>query len=258
MTPYFRQPEYLSPSSFMLFERDPIKYYLAKMGPPQYAPEFEPSLAMKVGSMVDGMLGCLWEEKGCPKDWFDKEEYHRSKDMFFSYIALGGWERLQEIGIADVQRELWGVVPETDVPIHGFADVVTVGNVVVDWKCSGGGRADPPWPSPPRGYKSSRQILPNGDWRIKQHADFGIPMDQIKEDWATQLTVYNWILNEEIRPYTGIIHNIIAGGRFVEYEARLTMDFQYRLRERMVRAWQKIEACDVLPEGVTLELARLM
>jgi len=250
--PYVRQPEYLSPSSFALFEEDPIAYYKAKLGPAEAAVYEPPSVAMRVGSMFDGMLGCLWRKEGIPEEWKSDEGFPIARKMFFDYVATGGYERLLQLGIVDMQRELHGFVPETDVPIHGFADVVTSVGLTPDWKVSNAQAAKPP--SPPKGYAVSVKIKPDGDYEVKQHKDFGMPLDQINERWAIQQAMYQWMLHEDMRPFLGVLH-LMQPNRFTEYQAPVTLDFQYRLRRRLVDAWDKIQQRDVVPKDVCLELA---
>jgi len=52
--PYVRSVNFLSPSSLREIEKDPIKFYLKRLGPPQYAPSKEPQTGpMAVGTVFD-------------------------------------------------------------------------------------------------------------------------------------------------------------------------------------------------------------
>lgn len=251
MIPYAREPEYLSPSSFNLFERDRVRYYLEKMGPAESIPSRESSLPMDVGTMFDGMLCCLHQQEGIPEDWFDKPEYPIARDLFFGYVEMGGWERLNDQGIKETQRELWGVVPDTDIPIHGFADVIT--DRIVDWKTTGSQSVKQP--SPPSGYLWSQGMGKRG--RFRKTSDVG-PMHEISDHWAAQLAIYNWIVHEDIRPYVGEIHLMQPGPRLTIYEATITEDYQRKLRRRMEAAWETIQTQTLFPEDFDMRLARLM
>lgn len=255
MKPAEREVEYLSPSSFLLLESDPIAFYKKKVRAAPYVKE--ESFPMRVGWLVDAMFGCLWRQEGVPKEWPRDEAFELAKSMFFSYIANGGWDRLLNLGIAEIQRELWGEVPGTDIPIHGFADVVTVAGCILDWKTSGANRPDDPG-SPKPGYFWSSWIKSDGSIDAKQHPKFGLTMDQIYEPWAVQLTFYNWILHGEIRPYTSFIHLIQPNARFTEYQGILTIEFQEQLAERVETAWELIQDKKLIPPHMDPDLLDLL
>lgn len=255
MKPLEREVTYLSPSSFLLFERNKIDYYKKKLAPEPWCQA--PTLPMKAGKMVDAMLGLQWQQKPVPKEWAEAEEFEVARDLFLGYIACGGWQRLMNLGIAQVQEELWGVVPGTDIPIHGFADVTTVVGCIVDWKVTGANNPGKT-PSPKPGYRYDAWIKPDGSMETKTHDRFGEPMHEIHEPWAVQLTFYNWIKHKEIRPYTSFIHLIAPGPRWTEYQAILPVDFQLDLKKRVIEAWELIQAGKVIPPNIPPDLLALL
>lgn len=62
--PYVRDLAYFSPSSFMLLEEDPARFYLRKLGPEEFKPPYRPqTLGMAVGSAFDASVKSIIAER---------------------------------------------------------------------------------------------------------------------------------------------------------------------------------------------------
>jgi hypothetical protein len=239
--------EYLSPTSYQCYLRDPKEFYIrymASVKPPR--PLQTP--AMAIGSAFDayiksflikrlGLNGSSFEEI------FESQVEPQNRDeclvsgkyIFDEYIKSGALADLL-LDLKDtsphfedcVQKTVWGV------PLLGKPDI-WFGNVVFDWKVNGYYSKSAPSPKP--GYK---MIYPTG----KKHKDT-LRFEDIDATWATQLTFYAWILGLE--EWMGAVHQVVCKTttgfpslRFAQYYAAVGHDFETSLRSSVITLWDGI------------------
>ena len=127
----------------------------------------------------------------------------------------------------------------TEVPMFGKGDAIVKapgGIAPKDWKCSYG------IVSPTKGYKT---VWRNGV-NSSPHKDYkkDTPMELINPDWATQLCIYNWMMGNQIGNVSyGYIDQAFFKNNEVciaEYEGVITPDFQHRVADRIVSAWNSL------------------
>jgi len=141
---YTREPVYLSPSSFLQFDGDPLTFYIERLGPRDLRPAREQQgFAAGVGTAFDEWIKAGWE--GVAPDFAGVEcaEPARAIDLGVQvglvYVESGAWGMLQSEGqIVGMESDLYGVIPGTDVPIRGKLDTNWDGLRAHDFKVRGG------------------------------------------------------------------------------------------------------------------------
>ena len=173
-------------------------------------------------------------------------------------------------GVIEGQRE--GVDNNISVPIHGRPDLFfineTGAHVIYDWKVNG--YCSKSGISPAPGYINIRDgfVLKPSRNVNQAHKNCVIGMrdgiaintacsfEQVNDSWANQLTMYGWVLGEEVG--TEIIIGIDQLAcrkdsiRVAEHRSYVSEDYQYKLRDGLVEMWNCIETgyifTDLTPE----------
>lgn len=260
-------PEYLSPTGVMLFRKSKEEYYrkyLATVPRPR-----EPQTqAMAIGSAFDVLV----------KRWLHKELFDEEMDLtiegqvepqhldwavengrfvFEAYKERGALlallkdlEQSRDAPVFEgrVQKELNGI------PLLGFPDLFYTLNtgekVIIDWKVNG--YCSKSNISPARGYT----LCYGGRTDGKAHKDamltdiggitvnVAFPFEDVKEDWATQTSIYSWLMG------TGIGESLIVGIeqavgrpeklRFASHRGTVSRGFQLNLWKDMLDLWERI------------------
>lgn len=247
--------EYLSPTSYQCYLRDPKEFYIrymANVKPPR--PPQTP--AMAIGSAFDAYIKAFLIERlglkgGSFEEIFESQVEPQNRDeclvsgkyVFDEYIKSGALADLL-LDLKDtsphfedcVQKTVWGV------PLLGKPDIWFVKNslgVVFDWKVSGYYSKSAPSPKP--GYVKCAGR--NG--RISKHKDT-LLFEDIDVSWATQLTFYAWILGFE--EWMGAIHQVVCKTRgellpelrVAQYFASVGREFETSLRQSVTTLWAGI------------------
>jgi hypothetical protein len=130
--------------------------------------------------------------------------------------------------------------------------------IILDWKVSG---YCSKWhTSPKKGYTLLR---PGGASHrdallLQQHGiliNAAHPLEVIDEDWARQLTIYSWIMQNEAKPHfvvalDQIVCNNVLGKGFkvAEFRSLVGDEFQSRLLDQIKLLWSSLEADHFYPE----------
>ena len=261
--------KYLSPTSIRLFSDDPELFYLRYIAKNRQ-PREPQTLPMSIGSAFDAFvksylygvcvgkgdgqfeLRTLFEEQveECNWDW----AWENGKSLFEEYKRVGC--------LGDLMIELKQAVGEPrfevtvnseveGVPLLGKPDVFFINKtgtrVVYDWKVNGYcGKA---LKSPMPGYVKLRD-----KGGVKAHKDChlllykGVMINAatwLTGPWADQLTIYSWLLGEEVGS-EGVVFGVdqICGGprlRFATHRLRVQPEYQYRLLELVKHVWACVE-----------------
>lgn len=198
-----RQLQYLSPSSIDVYRQSPEQFYiqyLADMRPPR-PPQTQP---MAIGSAFDAyakshlargidfetLFAAQVEEQN--RAWAKPNGQH----VYKMYQRVGAKDSLKaELGTAArYESEIRGTID--GVPFLGRPDVHWDGTVF-DWKVNG--YLSKRTTSPAKGYVELFTV--NG--MMGPHKQAGLPLEEVDQKWATQLSIYAWLCG------------VPVGGKFV-------------------------------------------
>ncbi len=303
-----RTPKHLSPSAFMLWEKDPTEYCLRHLvdNRPPRTPQ---ALPASVGSAFDAVVksklyAAIFGAGHDPRFEFDAlleeqvEKHNRDEarkmglHVFENYVETGSYAELLAM-MQDAQEapqfEFSAGLVVDNVPLYGKPDCRFVNvngiHVILDWKvrgyCSKYGA------SPMKGFQQCRDGL---DWternltkrqlekreageevegkhsrnHCQPHAlylemDFkGMPINQgfletCDEEWATQLSIYGWLLGEKVGDENVVvcIDEVVCKFmgedqrpliRIANHKARVSQKFQVDLHTRLRKLWDAIHA----------------
>ena len=198
---------YLSPSSFIKFYKTcEYRVYLEKVRKVLSTEEYrDQGMAQATGTAFDIMVkGALnrrvkvQEELG--KEILAKNEaaIQLAKEIFEAY-SRGPMEALKKegLGYGGVDQEIEIISPEGKKSIlYGKPDLTLKTGEVLDWKCQGmWGRGTKPRRGYIRCFVFSKNHPMNGkDIGPSPEGEDDVPMEQVNEDWAIQLYLYNRLL----------------------------------------------------------------
>lgn len=305
-----RQVTYLSYSSLNLLETNPLEFYLQRLGPWNLKPpKMKQTYHMAVGSSFDShvkaalaaKLGLICppldellktveeeayelvfgtEKKTLPRQYLIDEGARLLK----AYRSTGAFEALIQDGLTHVEllpgeQEVPGTKHHLmgrevkGVPLMGRPDAAftvaepeqTKRSVPHDWKVTFATSPNPGYVrrfdtnQPMRGYDPA-------------HDRYQEPFEALSVPWATQLTIYHWLLHpysaESVgfRPAPVSIDQVLiqVGSPRVQvarFRGKVSGQFQATVRQRLLNAWQKLQA-NTLLDGLSIptdpSLARLM
>lgn len=213
---------FISPSSYSLWKRDRQEWYL-KYKSKNKPPRLKQTEPMSVGSAFDAFVKAYLKAKFCggdEKDLFTEyfetqvEEHNRDfalkagRHCFDVYNSSGALVNLLSM-MKNMEEEpqfeftLRGKIE--DIPLMGKPDMyvkLPETTVLLDWKVNG--YCSKSNTSPKARYIACR----SEDGTIKNHKDtlcmmhkgvmVGGPMEQVDIDWANQLSIYGWLLGEQV------------------------------------------------------------
>lgn len=275
--PYVRRPKYISPSALWLYEKDPLAYYFQYLGPPELKPKRDPQTEpMAVGSAFDYMvkaylaarLGQRFNLK--IEESVEKQHLNASgpvmvlaAQLFQTYMLSPASEQILEAGLSSVEtayaRDLEPVhIGYGEVPIHGKPDAAFNEDGIVrilDWKVTGALCKNPA--SPHAGYK---HLWTEDNKDVGPHKRWAECLGSLNSYWATQLTIYGWLLGRLVgEPIHVAIDQIVVRGDkppvIAQIRTTVTRDFTVSVMARIQDLWDKILAEEVVDE-MSLELAK--
>lgn len=276
-----RKLDYLSPTSLRKFYDNRDEFYMEylcdirKKRAPQTAP-------MSVGSAFDAYVKSHLHELLIGKDpkfSFDAlfeaqvEPHNRTQAKADGKIVYDHYMR--HGGLADLILDLQGCIgkPRFESSIHGPVECVNVqigavpflgkpdiyfltqmgARIIFDWKTTGF-YAKSNY-SPTKGYIC---CLPkrnmHKDCQLLQHQGFNynaaMPLDTVDKDWADQLSIYAWLLGQDVgSKYIVAIDEICCNKDWMEnrdirvakHRALVSANYQYDLFKRAHKAWYLIQ-----------------
>ncbi len=270
--PIEQKVKYLSYSAFTLFEKDPEKYYLRYMAPNK-PPRDPQNHHMAVGSAIDAFIKAeLYSRligKGDPafgkQALFETQVEAPQRDMAWKagtvlynvYEKLGGMTNLLDhmkgcIGEPKFEKEVVG--PVESVTLLGRPDVHYIHRqgkrAVHDFKAQGywaqtKAQAKPGYLRILPGGKASRDCMPGYHHGIE--INLSKQMQRVHLEWAEQLSMYAWILGEEVGgDYVLTIDHFCCdqqGGehRLAWYASICGSQWQREFFDRIKNAWEHIQ-----------------
>lgn len=271
--PYLRTPTSLSSSSLHEMEENPCLFYLKRLGPKEDAPvddqQFPGAVGCAFDAYVKAYLARMYGIK-CPplkqmiKDTVTTKD-RRAEALDLGRILLAGYVECGALASFVAEKPLhlehhadMVFVPGTKVPIKGHLDATLRGPkgraiVIHDWKTTGANR--PGEVSPTAGYAYAWDTDTPGE-RLQPHKRNGEPLEAFDEKWATQVTIYGWLMGGRVAKREVSIDQLVVGKegrvRVACFRTHVTTSFQEKVRERLVSAWQKIQTETVVPEELAL------
>lgn len=284
-----RKPKFISSSALGLWETDKEAYYLKYLA--DVKPPKEPQINyMAIGSAFDAFVKAALHEalfgKGAdPAYELDAlftaqvEEQNRDECMegghyaFEAYKLSGAYDDL----LADMLQSEFEPAFEfrldkvvEGVPLMGYPDAFYIhksgAHVVLDWKCNGffskyGATPYKFYSMIRDGWnettaKPSRNCSrPHPKYKEITHRDVKIGAHYLEDtcaDWADQLSVYSWMLDEKVgsedaivcidqlacKPQEGNFPLI----RIANHRARISAKWQNQLVQRLKSCWQTIQS----------------
>jgi hypothetical protein len=185
----------------------------------------------------------------------EPQNFHLVKEankLFELYNYCGRVKNLIDEGIEDIELEfredIGGViVPGTKaliggVTLFGKPDALLKGNIPLDWKVNGWNSKT--GQSPKKGYKDSIIIKNNQiKEQNKRHSDYPLNLEQIDQDWATQLLFYWWLLDKcnSLPPMAAIEQVAIRQDTIalVSYRATIGQEFANNIWTQLIDIWER-------------------
>lgn len=224
-----RKPKSISPSALGRFEKDREDYfftYICDSRTPR-EPQSEPA---SVGSSFDAYVKAelIKDVLGKPDEFealFESQVESHNRDfareagahVMESYVTSGAYISLVEMmeeAKEDPQFEFDADTTIGDIPIAGKPDCRFVhrggAHVILDWKVNGycGKSGTSPskgyalcmdgkgWPKPSRSHGKSHSLYKPREFLGLEINEFC--MEQVSIDWADQLSMYGWMMGEEV------------------------------------------------------------
>lgn len=263
--PYVRTIDYLSPSSLKMLEESPVEFYERRCGPKEDRPERDPQgFPAAVGSAFDAYVKRLVAaETGlkCPgikKMLREKVEAPHAKEaipeglrLSVAYVECGAMAALLKDEVTRIEPGEC-IKKFSGVPIRGDLDAVLRKCVPADWKVVGSG--SPGSRSPTQGYLRLWDTKYPGE-DLGPHKKYGQDIGKLNRPWATQLSMYGWLLGWPYKkpiPIEYAVDEVVVGNlprvRVAQHRGVISVDFQVELKGRLKEAWRRIQDEDVVPE----------
>lgn len=259
----YRIPRFISPSSLSKWKKDRREWIL------QYAsftklPKIQQTKPMALGSAFDAFAKGFLEEKFL--GLLGRDEYYLSKqveidDPSVVQDASNLFEAYKRNSLPNLVAEMMlaSGKPKFEESVTwdtGYRGLVLMGkpdlffmidqgiNVIIDWKVSG--YYSKTAPSPKKGYI---KIMPEGKSHKNTYPEdyHGITIDgvhrmeDIDEEWATQLTIYAWILGAPVgSEIIGGIEQLVGNVRIASYRNKIGKEFQEKIWSELKSMWDEI------------------
>ncbi len=288
-----RKPRHISPSALAKFEKDPEDYYLSYISEVR-SPREPQSAPASVGSAFDAfvksqLMSDLFE-KPCFEELFESQVEEHNWDFAFKagqhvyecYKACGAYADLLsmlENAKEEPQFEFDADTEIDGIPIMGKPDCRFVhrdgAHVILDWKVNG--YCSKSAVSPRKGFALARDgrfwpkpSLSNGKSHLLYEPIMFLGlqvnkfyMEQVSIDWADQLTMYGWMMGEEVGNENVVvcIDQIVAKPagkkgladgkpllRIANHRSRVSAAYQHSLVARLKLMWDAAQEGHVFSE----------
>lgn len=256
---------YLSPSSFLEWKHCPEKFWIKRISghrvrgtqgiPAAMGSAFDVYikryLAHKLGLqnrpdlLLDNLLASIEIDDSSLRD----EVLAAGHNIAERYIALDFANRILKEGLIDVNISRYSNFGS--LAIHGKPDAILQTDdllVPMDWKI--------------RGYKSKHGYSPTPGYKVYvtndgntklPHTKAGTPLEELNYDWAVQVCMYTWMLNNIIiadRDLPVAIDEISFGSNnvvFTQIRTIVTKEFSNTLLRELLQCWNE---CNNPPDTV--------
>lgn len=291
-----RMPKYLSPTSLKMFYGDRDAYYIQYLAenrtsrPPQTQP-------MAVGSAFDAYVKSFLVERLIGKDpqfefntIFEAQVEPHNRDFAREAGKIVMDAYTKQGALADILLDLQGCVgkPKFEVAVEGYVSAVSIAlgdvpllgkpdiyfltkrgaRVIFDWKVNG--YCSNYNQSPKPGYvrirtADSKSGQPHPKAMVMDHDGVRIavthPLCSVETDWAAQLSIYAWLLGQDVGSKFIVAIDQIACGkdafggrefRVAQHRSIVTDKFQRDLFAKAHAAWYAIQSghiFDYLPRA---------
>ena len=259
-----KMPKYMSPSSLITYTNTPFIYFLRYLDKNRFLPRWPSNMANGTGTAFDVLVKeKLINEKNVKSSKTVGELYNGIASNIKKPALLLGEQILSEYTRSGIfYKHKWGEVEKHvtvdvyGVPVHGQLDATVWDKeykmfVPHDFKVSGAAKVgtDKAGVSPAQGYYRIWDSKKNCWGSMHKKFVDGIPIEQIKDDWAIQFCIYGWINNpdlvDNIQDFPVYCDHVVFNGKdknikIAQYRAICTVDFQKNLMQRLQQAWSSI------------------
>lgn len=279
--PQSKRLSYLSPTSFMMWRENPIKFWMAYLAPPELKlPRGPQTPPMAVGNVFDTHVKYhLAQSTGqeLPVDMLEKTTEARflgrkaspiKEDQLVLWEGLRAYHyyrdspamRLMLEGVTSVEVPMEGTrhidVDGRRVPIWGKpdAELWRRRRVIMDWKVQGAFNVNRPNPEAGHNYQFVQRVV-DGEARWidmgPSHRSIE-PLEMLSERWAIQCAMYAWMLGEEPGTDFGVeIHKVVLYSQseieILVWRNQVGAHFQKRIAQELALCWSKVEKDEILP-----------
>lgn len=165
------------------------------------------------------------------------------------YIKLGCAKQFLEASSLDLEREIY--VNYGGTPILGVVDAVVDG-IPFDWKLRGFTSKTSPTPGYYRRITSEGVEKEAYKTKASQKIAENMKLENTNRGWATQMLIYNWLLERTV-DYKAEIHEIISrpttsGGSGFEVcfnRTKFSYPFVHRVNKDLQALWLAIQGLDI-------------
>jgi hypothetical protein len=266
-----RLPEYLSPTSIKMFYEDREAFYLRYLSDTKM-PREPQNAPMAIGSSFDAYCKSYLHQalfgKGADPQYdfetlFEEQVEPQCRDeakkagafVFEAYKQAGCLSNMMiELGhaVGDPRFEFTINNHVSGVPLLGKPDIFFINSqgarVIYDWKVNGyyANRLK----SPMKGYI---RLMPHNKIHKDCHLvevngimiNAAMFLEDGNKDWADQLSIYSWLLGEEVGSDAMIVGiDQVCGPadklRFATHRLRISPEHQYDLESLVQNAWDLI------------------
>lgn len=285
-TPQSKGLSYLSPTSFMLWRENPVKFWMNYLAPPELKmPRSPQTPPMAVGNVFDVHVKYhLAQATGqqLPGDMLEKTTDKRflgrvspiREDQLVLWEGLRAYHmyrsspamRLMLEGVTSVEVPMEGTraIDVEDgkggfdrVPIWGKPDAELWRRgrrTIMDWKVQGAFNINRPNPEAGHNYQFVQRIKDGeAHWADLGPSHRAIePLELLSERWAIQCAMYAWMLGEAVGTEFGVeIHKVVLYSQteveVLVWRNQVGRDFQRRIAQELRLCWEKVVKGEVLP-----------
>jgi hypothetical protein len=268
-----RKPEYISPTSYFLWKKDREEFYKKYMSDRRFLKDPQ-TMPMAVGSAFDFMIKKeLMTRLGMDKSVLDalklqiedplmmEEATLQGVKVYDFYTKCGALSNLlSEIGsvprfefriTGNIKSLISNPSDSNGIPLHGRPDAFFLSkekaSVVLDWKVNG-------WlsqrtTSPKPGYVDffpNRKFHKDSVCMLHKGVMVNINSSQFNEEWATQCSIYSWLLGSEVgAECIAGIDQILGPSdnpRVAKFRFLIDSKFQLNLYGELTDMWNKISS----------------
>lgn len=194
-----------------------------------------------VKNMIDPMQKVIFDS------WESKDHriaMSRGLDIARAYERSGALELFKELGVHIIPRmKRQCQIGSVLVPLEGHLDIIKASGDPADFKVSGAGSKA----YIKKGYKYCFKYKYGSYVYDRRPCErYGIPMEEINEDWAIQQVVYNILCGKrQSDPHRAHIEMVAVRGDvydFATYDAPISPAFVDKVYAWIENSWKKIVA----------------
>ena len=254
----FRQLSHISPSTFIKAMNCTYWLYLARLAGFPYV-EQPRSEAADIGSAFDIFIkDYIARQRGMDTPFLDptlhankittEGSLDKGRSIAEAYIKTPLVKYYIEAKTLRLDQELY--LNMDGIPILGQLDSIP-NETTADWKTKGFTTTRNMSPSPAYDERYDYHIDTHDIVKRAKHDNAGLPLEQINETWATQMTFYNWLLGNAsakivLDEITRINEDHVS---FCRFKTHISEHFIHEIFKKLYDLWEstmgKMYSCEI-------------